>query len=984
MFVSELLPHAVEVLGRCDKSFALQRIALAVQALQDEGDWNANIGGLDIQAADENGHVSLPSEVETPLAVSVAGIPAFMRDEFYRYHLNGEGLLDSQVVRWAWDDRGVSGSFQDIIEAGPLFAVAAIPVDASVILRALGKDSNGRILRDQLEDGTWIDGILFPVQTVFPNSAPTTRKFVRQFRVSPVFEFSSSAHGLATGAEVQVALKSGSIPLPLVNGSRYFIRAVDADRVSLHVSRLDARTNQGAIQLTTMPASVLEFVDKRSVKTRTQFQTTGSSELVDFGLVTFLGTQVPSPLSSNSTYVARVNGPDKFSIYESQESASASSNAIDVYEPGVDLKVRALKVVTPVTSLNFQVPHNFLTGDAVTAANAGGEIPAPLVAGSTYYVRVVTPQSVTIHSTLDDAFTGANSITLTTVGSGTSSLVKTIPAFVALGNVNNITTALPHNLSTPAGTGATATAALTTGSVSSIAVTRGGSGYVAAPIVRLTGGGGTGATAQAIVSGGVVTSIQVVTGGTGYTSAPAVQIIAAGGSFVTLTTNGSLPAPTAQGTVYRAEAPMSATSFTLNSTTPEAINLTSLGSGQLFLVVSRSFSVGFQPQWKTDTASYSTGQAVRFYTQGAFPTVSPPVDGTTLYYLRKLSSSLVEIYDTLSNATNLLSTTGRLSAVALGAGDLFLSTEKAVSAIPRDSLLTLDVPGFIENFTSAKFSTTGTLPAPLVANTDYEIALVDGKLQVYSAGTPIDFTTVGSGLHTLQISRDFAVSPSTSLEITQHHFQAGDKIQVESTDTLSTPLQVSTDYFVRPISISEVELYASQSQALNSPSTTGRVSLTSTGVGILRLTHLRPWISVASVDRVEKPSSSGDVRVYAWDTQRSDNLTLIADMRPLETTSSYRRIQVANNAKAIRMRYRARASSSLSERDFINLDSIMAVVMMVKSQDLLFKNFYDEAERYRVQAVDYLNKRNRAIDGPRTVPLQINEDVTTNPSDWMD
>jgi uncharacterized repeat protein (TIGR01451 family) len=81
------------------------------------------------------------------------------------------------------------------------------------------------------------------------------------------------------------------------------------------------------------------------------------------------------------------------------------------------------------------------------------------------------------------------------------------------------------------GTGGTsATASLTNGGVSSIAVVTAGSGYTSAPEVFLTGGGGTGATATAIISGGVVTGFTITNAGTGYTSAPTVSFAGGGGS----------------------------------------------------------------------------------------------------------------------------------------------------------------------------------------------------------------------------------------------------------------------------------------------------------------------------------------------------------------------------------------------------------------------------------------------------------------------
>jgi hypothetical protein len=66
------------------------------------------------------------------------------------------------------------------------------------------------------------------------------------------------------------------------------------------------------------------------------------------------------------------------------------------------------------------------------------------------------------------------------------------------------------------------------GSLSSITLTSGGTGYTSAPSVALTGGG-TGATATAIVSGGSVTGFTITNPGSGYTSAPAIALTGGGG-----------------------------------------------------------------------------------------------------------------------------------------------------------------------------------------------------------------------------------------------------------------------------------------------------------------------------------------------------------------------------------------------------------------------------------------------------------------------
>ena len=79
------------------------------------------------------------------------------------------------------------------------------------------------------------------------------------------------------------------------------------------------------------------------------------------------------------------------------------------------------------------------------------------------------------------------------------------------------------------GSGAAATAIVSTGSVTSV-TGQGGAGYVT-PVVTFSGGGGSGAAGVASLSanGGTITGIQLTSGGSGYTSAPTVTITDAGG-----------------------------------------------------------------------------------------------------------------------------------------------------------------------------------------------------------------------------------------------------------------------------------------------------------------------------------------------------------------------------------------------------------------------------------------------------------------------
>jgi FtsP/CotA-like multicopper oxidase with cupredoxin domain len=95
------------------------------------------------------------------------------------------------------------------------------------------------------------------------------------------------------------------------------------------------------------------------------------------------------------------------------------------------------------------------------------------------------------------------------------------------------------------GSGATANATIDpgTGTVTALGLTSGGSNYVRAPGINITGGGGFGAMATATVAGGVVTGITVTNPGSGYTTAPTVTIGATTEvSMVPAVPNGFYPA----------------------------------------------------------------------------------------------------------------------------------------------------------------------------------------------------------------------------------------------------------------------------------------------------------------------------------------------------------------------------------------------------------------------------------------------------------
>ena len=120
-----------------------------------------------------------------------------------------------------------------------------------------------------------------------------------------------------------------------------------------------------------------------------------------------------------------------------------------------------------------------------------------------------------------------------------SNISKTFGALTSI-SINNAgqgyDAAFPPSVTVVGGGGAGALASVqVNGSIDSIDVTAGGSGYTDSPLVSIVGGGGSGASATAIITKGVVSRVLINNGGTGYTSQPTITIVGGGGQGATAT-----------------------------------------------------------------------------------------------------------------------------------------------------------------------------------------------------------------------------------------------------------------------------------------------------------------------------------------------------------------------------------------------------------------------------------------------------------------
>jgi hypothetical protein len=156
-----------DVLGICDENVIFSRLTDAVKLIQNQGILDPSLGEMDLCVCD--GCVTLPNDVETVLAVNASGLPTYIRDQWYQYHLNGTGSLGYTPFRYT-DVVGEVSTFRDPSKPVALVAEVESAKDSNKKLRVFGWDENGKRIYTTNSEGNLEDGFLVP--TVFGFSQP--------------------------------------------------------------------------------------------------------------------------------------------------------------------------------------------------------------------------------------------------------------------------------------------------------------------------------------------------------------------------------------------------------------------------------------------------------------------------------------------------------------------------------------------------------------------------------------------------------------------------------------------------------------------------------------------------------------------------------------------------------------------------------------------------------------------------------------------
>jgi len=818
----------------------------------------------------------------------------------------------------------------------------------------------------------------------------STSTFNIQLRktIAPITEIKFNLpHLFATGDVVQAYTNGGTLPQPLVEAQNYYVQVIDSLTIVLHTSAADATSGNNPIILTTS-GSGQNTLNKLIPATA---QTGKTSQ------ITAPGFSLPTATGSGATINAVVSGPVISLTISNVGSGYTSAPSVTITGGGgygatahaIVGTVSGTSQYQTVIAVVLDQPGQGYTSNPTVVFSGGGGSNAAATAS-------ITTSFVTQYNIVNggSGYTVPPSISFPTVSPGQTVPVATTG--ISDGAVNQITVSNGGTGYTTAptisftngggGTGASATASVSGGVVTAIYITNGGSGYTSAPTVNFAGGGGANAAAYCTIANGVVSSVTIVSEGTGYNVAPVVTVTPSTGILVSFSTTGTLPAPLQDGVTYRAEAPSGTNSFTLVNDDYSPINLTSVGSGQLYLTISRTFYIGFTNVWAGDFLGVSSGTGIYFGTDYLLPITSPTIDnGITEFYIKPLTNTTAQIYSDAGLTT-------LVTISQLGTGQSYYAIQESATAVSYNNLVSLSSLQYLQNGETVQFTTTGTLPAPLTASTNYTIQINGSYVQVYdSTGTTLQaFTSLGVGQLSLEVIRQFTPVAPNTITLTNAFFSTGTAVvpRPVTGDILDPNLTAGTTYYVRLLDPQTIQLFDTLAHANNIvnhvPNNTGLITFTTVGntsASTFILDAVEDPTFVKAVYHVDKPVTQGYVSLYAYDYGRSNDMALIGQYHPSETNPMYRRIRVGQKCAWARIIYRVKHPTITSIYDYIPVEQERAILAAVHAIDLEDKDFSDQAMKYWQLAFGYLRNQQTSMDGHAIEPIQVNNLVYGDKSD---
>jgi len=809
----------------------------------------------------------------------------------------------------------------------------------------------------------------------------------------------SVPHFYSKGDAVQAFTSGGTLPSPLIAGQNYFVNVVDDQTITLHTQKSDAL------------ASTADSFVNPIILTDSGTGTNSIVKLIPATAKTGKTAQITAPGLSFTTPAPVVAASATAVVVGSITSVNMTNNGKG-YPAGV------------IPTVTFSDPPA-VEGQVTRTATGSAVMQLDAPSSSTYSVNGVV---------MTDAGQGYRTVPSVTFSGGGTVLPTGTPVLKTsnLSLINIVNAGLGYQqppkikITLGGGTGATATAEIDNRIVNITSINR--SGTIAtvicdSPHLYATGNtiiisgatpngyNGTqtitkidGYTFQYVVAPdlstpatgtinattGKITAINIITQGTGYATTPTVSITPSSGVFVEFTSTGTLPAPLVSGTAYLAEDNSAGGVFTVTNADFSELNITSSGSGNLYVALSRTFSIGFNGFWSGDFSSVSTGQGIYFGTDYILPL---NVTGGVEYFLRIKNNKTALVFNSNANAVA-SGTTGQISATGLGVGQAYYAVRLPAYAKAYNNQVYVTNTQYLQTGEFVTFETSGSLPYPLLAYNEssgdglYSISLNGNSISLTDRlGNPVVFSsndkpTLSIGNLDLVVSDVFSFVQPTSVVAEGYLLESGDQVTFRPNvgDVLPIGLLENTIgsqnyYFIRRVNNSTYEIYDTRQHALNVSSTTGRIAFVDTGKYVdsyfFSDAILQPTL-VKAITHVDKPITKGYVSLYAYDYGRSNDMALIGQYHPSETNPKYRRIRIGKQCSWARIIYRVSSPEITSVYDYIPIENQRAIIAAVHAVDLEDKDFIDQSQKYWATAFQYLKNQSDSMDGHAMQPPQIN------------
>jgi hypothetical protein len=196
--VSDVIGQVGRVLGTCEESYTYDVLTRAVELLANKPTktnvvWDPLICYVDLPIV-ERYYVCLPPHVLKPIKINLNREPAFTRNQFFEFSMNGPGSTDPEAG-WSWQDRGWKPLQKPWPTGGAQFIMTSSdPSDDQALVKLN--------LINQDQSTTWVDAFIGTAGPkcwgILEVSKPVTKGTVSLYANAFIIDSSLVAHWAPT------------------------------------------------------------------------------------------------------------------------------------------------------------------------------------------------------------------------------------------------------------------------------------------------------------------------------------------------------------------------------------------------------------------------------------------------------------------------------------------------------------------------------------------------------------------------------------------------------------------------------------------------------------------------------------------------------------------------------------------------------------------------------------------------------------------